>query len=118
MPGVPASEHNAIVTPPCSWPTTPSKRAVFIVLMEGFQGGLDPEVPQQFACGARVLCKDKMRLLKHLQRPWRHVAQIAHRGRHHKQRSATHETKVRMMRLAKASFKGSTSGASGAHRDS
>ena len=42
---------------------------MFVVLMKRLQWGVDPKVPQQFACGAGVLGQDEMRLLKHLQRP-------------------------------------------------
>ena len=91
---------------------------MFVVLMKRLQWGVDPKVPQQFACGAGVLGQDEMRILEHLQGPGGHVAQISHRGGHHNQCSAAHETKVRMIRLANASFNASASGASCAQRDS
>ena len=76
---------------------------VLVVLVKRPKWGVDAKVPQEFSCGAGVFCQDGMGLLQHLQGAGRHVAQIAHRGGHHDEFAATHDTKVRTMRLANAS---------------
>ena len=80
--------------------------------MECLQGGFDAEVAQQLACGSGVLGKHCGHIGKHLKGTRRHVAEVADRRRDDDELSATHETKVRMMRLANSSFKLSTSDSS------